>query len=108
MAISGILTQEDPQNQLTDLKTEILELSRTLSSRAKGMAQQFDPAVDEVSYRFGDIAGAARAQAQTLVDTVTERPGTISSIAATAAVLGLVIGYFAGSTFHAPLTSRWR
>jgi ElaB/YqjD/DUF883 family membrane-anchored ribosome-binding protein len=102
MANNRISTQEELQNQITDLKAEILELSRTLSTRAGDMAEHAQPTIDGVGHRIRDAAGAARVQGQAMMDTVKENPGTASSIAVTAGIVGLSLGYFLGAMFQSP------
>jgi hypothetical protein len=72
------------QNQIADLKAELVELSGKLSNGA-----------DEVEKSLRPSIGVIR-----------DNPGTISSVAVTAGLVGLALGYVIGSTAGGS-SSRW-
>ncbi|UVC09820.1 hypothetical protein IHQ71_04185 [Rhizobium sp. TH2] len=72
------------QNQIADLKAELVELSGRVSA-----------GVDEVQ----KIARPA-------IGVIRDNPGTVSSVAITAGVVGLALGYVIGTSASAN-GSRW-
>lgn len=73
MAYSPITTKQELQNQLTDLKAEILELTRTLSERAGDAAQRAQPAIDEA-------ADTAQEQGFAVIEAVRDNPKTAAPV----------------------------
>lgn len=71
--------------QIADLKAELVELSGKLQS-----------GVDEVQRATRPAMGVIR-----------DNPGTVSSVAITAGLVGLAVGYVLGSTSHHS-SSSWR
>lgn len=72
------------QEQIADLKAELVELSGKVSA-----------GVDEVEKTVRPAIGVIR-----------DNPGTVSSVAITAGVVGLAVGYLIGTTAN-PSGSRW-
>ena len=99
MANHNTITAQSLQNDLTDLKAEILELSKALASNASGAAERVAvPAYEATERGVRSFAHSAKEQGQAAVDAIRENPGTTSSVALTAGVVGLVIGYMLGSS----------
>jgi hypothetical protein len=88
MAKYPMPTEQELQNQIMDLKAEIVELSRIASERA------------------GDAADMARDEGLTILAAVKEDPKTATSIALTAGLLGVAIGWLLG-TASGSQQSRW-
>jgi hypothetical protein len=95
-----IPTINELQNQLTDLKAEILELSGTISQQVAGVTDKAQPAFDEVGHRVRDAVEAGLTKGKAMVDTLKENPGTVSSVALTAGLLGVLAGYVFGLAIH--------
>lgn len=72
--------------QIADLKAEIVELSGMLPSSA------------------GDVGRASRP----MIAAVKENPGTVTSVAITAGLIGFAVGYVMGSSDGAQPHFRWR
>jgi hypothetical protein len=70
--------------QIADLKAELVELSGKLQSD-----------VDEV-----------QRTARPAIGVIRDNPGTVSSVAVTAGLVGLAVGYMLGSNHHS--NSSWR
>jgi hypothetical protein len=88
MAKYPMPTEQELQNQIMDLKAEIVELSRIALERA------------------GDAADMARHEGLTILAAVKEDPKTATSIALTAGLLGVAIGWLLG-TASGSQQSRW-
>lgn len=72
------------QEQIQDLKAELVEMSASISS-----------GVDK-------LERAARPP----IGVIRDNPGTVSTIAVSAGVIGLAVGYLIGTTAN-PSSSRW-
>jgi len=70
--------------QIADLKAELVELS------------------GKVRAGIDDVERAA----QPAIDVVRSNPGTFSSVAVTAGIVGLAVGYMLGTSAGTP-TARW-
>ncbi|MDB5523039.1 MAG: hypothetical protein JWM58_802 [Rhizobium sp.] len=100
------ISVESLQHELTDLKGEILELSRALASNASSAAESVGPAYEATKGAVRQTAQTVRDQGQAAVDVIRENPGTTTSVAVTAGLIGLALGYMLGST-SSPERSRW-
>lgn len=89
MAKNPIPTEQELQNQIMDLKAEIVELSRIASERA------------------GDAADMARQEGMNVFTAVQEDPKTATAVALTAGLLGVTIGWFLCAASSSS-QSRWR
>lgn len=72
------------QDQIMDLKAELVELSAGLSARVEDVQQAAKPSIG----------------------VIKDNPGTISTIAVSAGLLGIAIGYIVGSS-NSSAASRW-
>ena len=86
--------------QLEDMKAQILGLGRAVSERADTLASSAQPYADEAGKQ-------ARVRGRAMVEAVQENPGTASSIAVTAGLMGLAVGYLLASSKPERPTSRW-
>lgn len=86
-------TQQELQEQLTDLKAEIVDLSQSIASIASKNASD---ALDYSTHGLRDAAHRVEDQGREMVAVVRDNPGTASTIAISAGLLGLAIGYVIG------------
>ena len=93
--------------QLEDMKAQILGLGRAVSERADTLASSAQPYADEAGHRLMEAGKQARVRGRAMVEAVQENPGTASSIAVTAGLMGLAVGYLLASSKPERPTSRW-
>ena len=97
MASNKNITAQSLQDELTDLKADILELSRSMASTASDAMQQSTPALEATRDSVRQFAYQAGQQGRVAVDVIRDNPGTASSVALSAGLIGLTIGYLLGS-----------
>ena len=100
------ISVESLQNELIDLKAEILELSRGLAANASDAVERAGPAYEATKGAVRQAAQNVKDQGQSAVEVIRENPGTTTSVAVTAGLIGLALGYMLGST-SSPERSRW-
>jgi ElaB/YqjD/DUF883 family membrane-anchored ribosome-binding protein len=94
------------EDQIADLRGKIADLSKQLSQKANAAAANANVAVDKARGNVGNAVQTVRDQGQDVVKTVRENPGTATSVALSAGLVGLAIGYLVGSS-SSDSTSRW-
>lgn len=103
-----IPTASDLQDQLTDLKGEILELSRALSATAGDAADRSKPTINQAGDILHDFADTVRGQGQALAGAAWDNPGKTTSIVLSAALVGLGLWWLVDATSSGSTSSRWR
>jgi ElaB/YqjD/DUF883 family membrane-anchored ribosome-binding protein len=97
------------EDQIFELQDQVRELSRVIAAKAGEARDEAAPMMDAAAGTVRSAARSVRHQGQQVVDTVRENPGAASSVAVTAGVIGLVVGYLVASASQSNgATSRWR
>lgn len=101
------------ENQIAELKKEILGLRKSLSSRSAefidGMRDQAGDAYDDASKHAGKVARQVSNQAQALSATARENPGTTTAVLGLAAAIGFILGVCVGQAGQENNSRRgWR
>jgi ElaB/YqjD/DUF883 family membrane-anchored ribosome-binding protein len=92
------ITAQSLQNDLMDLKAEILELSRSIGSTASDAMDRSAPALEATRDNVRQLANKASEQGRAAVEVIRDNPGITSSVALSAGLIGLTIGYLLGSS----------
>jgi hypothetical protein len=97
MAIKTPASRKELEDQLADLKAEIVALSGLMAETVGGTVERAQPFINETGHRFQDAASAAAEHGRAVYDGMTNDPRTATSVALTAGLLGLAIGWLIGS-----------
>ena len=100
-------TTKSVEDQISELQGQISELTKVIAAKASEARDEAGPLIDAAAGGVRSAARTARDRSQQVVETVKENPGTATSVALTAGLLGLAIGYLIASA-SAPPPSRWR
>jgi len=102
-------TKQALEKQLAALRAQVADLTNDISSMTADAAEAARPRLKAARGAARHGVETIRSQGSDVMETVRENPGTATSIAVTAGLLGLAIGYLAASNGHQqPSPSRWR
>jgi hypothetical protein len=97
------------EQQLATLREQIAEISEALSGMTYEAADAARPRLRSASKQARHAAHALRLQGEEAMETVRAHPGTATSIAVTAGLIGAALGYLAGAaSVSEPQRSKWR
>lgn len=99
------------ENQLNELRSQIAELSRSVSSRTGNLGERAQEYADEARGGIRRAASVVKEQGANVVGAVRENPGTATSVLTVVGLLGFAIGYCIGQSNQPQPTKyfdRWR
>jgi hypothetical protein len=85
------ITQKELQDQLADLKAEIVAISGVIADRTGGAADRARPLIYDASQSLWNRAESALEQGRAVIGAVRENPRAAPSAALTAGLLSLAI-----------------
>ncbi|WP_312367489.1 hypothetical protein [Ensifer sp.] len=98
--------QRSVEDQISELRAQVAELTKSLSARAGEAADSAAEFADDARGRMRSAARVVRAQGQSVVDAAKDNPGTATTVVSTAGLIGFALGVLVGVSCQSG--TRWR